>query len=379
MSENLPEDERFDLNLPDIAEVWRRGSVISSWLLDLSADALARDEALDAFTGKVADSGEGRWTIDAAMEEAVPAYVLSAALFARYRSRVENTLATSCSRRCASALAVMWKCPSEYQASVVGHRRDPGAQRQDAERGVVAAAGRLQAAGIAMSLISARPPSGMLWIAERLGLTTPVGAFNGGTVVAVDGTVLSTAYVPREVALATLALIDRPGVVTWVFAGGQWIAARPDAEHDERERQSVFVDPVYGGDVTPLLGMIDKIVAVVDDPALMAQVEARVVAEVGNLATVVRSQSYYLDITAHAANKGDGIAALAAAYGVSLDEVAVIGDQRNDMAMFARAGLSIAMAQGPQEVRDAAMMVTLDNDADGVAHAIDTILPMLAH
>lgn len=91
MSDNLPEDERFDLNLPDIAEVWRRGSVISSWLLDLSADALARDEALDAFTGKVADSGEGRWTIDAAMEEAVPAYVLSAALFARYRSRVENT------------------------------------------------------------------------------------------------------------------------------------------------------------------------------------------------------------------------------------------------------------------------------------------------
>lgn len=91
MSENLPEDERFDLNLPDIAEVWRRGSVISSWLLDLSAQALARDEALDAYSGKVADSGEGRWTIDAAMEEAVPAHVLTAALFARYRSRVENT------------------------------------------------------------------------------------------------------------------------------------------------------------------------------------------------------------------------------------------------------------------------------------------------
>jgi 6-phosphogluconate dehydrogenase len=65
--------------------------VISSWLLDLSASALAKDHALDSFSGKVADSGEGRWTIDAAMEEAVPAYVLSAALFARYRSRVENT------------------------------------------------------------------------------------------------------------------------------------------------------------------------------------------------------------------------------------------------------------------------------------------------
>ena len=90
-SETLPEEERFELNLTDIAEVWRRGSVISSWLLDLSAAALARDQMLEQFTGHVADSGEGRWTIDAAMEEAVPVYVLSAALFARYRSRVEHT------------------------------------------------------------------------------------------------------------------------------------------------------------------------------------------------------------------------------------------------------------------------------------------------
>jgi len=90
-SEKLPEEERFDLNLTDIAEVWRRGSVISSWLLDLCASALAKDHKLEGFEGKVADSGEGRWTIDAAMEEAVPAYVLSAALFARYRSRVDTT------------------------------------------------------------------------------------------------------------------------------------------------------------------------------------------------------------------------------------------------------------------------------------------------
>jgi 6-phosphogluconate dehydrogenase len=87
----LPEEERFDLNLPDIAEVWRRGSVISSWLLDLCALGLARDHDLAGFSGTVADSGEGRWTIDAAMEEAVPVYVLSAALYARYRSRVEHT------------------------------------------------------------------------------------------------------------------------------------------------------------------------------------------------------------------------------------------------------------------------------------------------
>jgi len=90
-SEKLPEDERFDLNLTDIAEVWRRGSVISSWLLDLTAIALAKDEMLEQFSGHVADSGEGQWTIDAAMEEKVPANVLTASLFARYRSRVEHT------------------------------------------------------------------------------------------------------------------------------------------------------------------------------------------------------------------------------------------------------------------------------------------------
>ncbi|WP_420138457.1 phosphogluconate dehydrogenase (NAD(+)-dependent, decarboxylating) [Sphingomonas sp.] len=90
-SDKLPEEERFDLNLKDIAEVWRRGSVISSWLLDLTAIALAKDPELENFSGRVADSGEGHWTVEAAMEEAVPANVLTTALFARYRSRVEHT------------------------------------------------------------------------------------------------------------------------------------------------------------------------------------------------------------------------------------------------------------------------------------------------
>jgi 6-phosphogluconate dehydrogenase len=90
-SEALPEDQRYDLDLVDIAEVWRRGSVISSWLLDLTASALAGDAKLEKYTGAVADSGEGRWTIEAAIEEAVPAEVLSAALYARFRSRQEHT------------------------------------------------------------------------------------------------------------------------------------------------------------------------------------------------------------------------------------------------------------------------------------------------
>ena len=89
-SGDLPEDERFDLNTADIAEVWRRGSVISSWLLDLCANALAKNESLSDYTGQVADSGEGRWTIEAAIEEAVPVPVLSQALYTRFRSRSGN-------------------------------------------------------------------------------------------------------------------------------------------------------------------------------------------------------------------------------------------------------------------------------------------------
>jgi 6-phosphogluconate dehydrogenase len=92
-SDKLPADERFDLNLADIAEVWRRGSVVTSWLLDLTASALAKDGQLEHFSGHVDDSGEGRWTIEAAIEEAVPADVLAASLFVRFRSRQQHTFA----------------------------------------------------------------------------------------------------------------------------------------------------------------------------------------------------------------------------------------------------------------------------------------------
>jgi 6-phosphogluconate dehydrogenase len=92
-SKDLPQEQRYDLNLADIAEVWRRGSVVSSWLLDLSAIALAENPKLSDYTGFVQDSGEGRWTIQAAIDEAVPAEVLSAALYTRFRSRQEHTFA----------------------------------------------------------------------------------------------------------------------------------------------------------------------------------------------------------------------------------------------------------------------------------------------
>ncbi|HZE54508.1 MAG TPA: NADP-dependent phosphogluconate dehydrogenase, partial [Bradyrhizobium sp.] len=91
--EALPAEHRFDLDIADIAEVWRRGSVIPSWLLDLAASALAKNPTLETYSGFVEDSGEGRWTVNAAIDEAVPAEVLTAALFARFRSRKQHTFA----------------------------------------------------------------------------------------------------------------------------------------------------------------------------------------------------------------------------------------------------------------------------------------------
>ena len=92
-SERLPAEQRYDLALADIAEVWRRGSVVTSWLLDLTAEALAEDGALTGFSGHVDDSGEGRWTVEAAVEQATPAEVLTSALYTRFRSRQDHTFA----------------------------------------------------------------------------------------------------------------------------------------------------------------------------------------------------------------------------------------------------------------------------------------------
>jgi len=107
----VPENRRYQLDLADIAEVWRRGSVVASWLLDLTAIALAKDEALSEFVGNVEDSGEGRWTVNAAIEQAVPAEVLSAALYTRFRSRQSHTFAE--------------KILSAMRAEFGGHR-EPG-------------------------------------------------------------------------------------------------------------------------------------------------------------------------------------------------------------------------------------------------------------
>lgn len=235
------------------------------------------------------------------------------------------------------------------------------------------------ARGLKVSLISARPPAGILPIAKELGLDGPFGAFNGGTIFAADGSVDRSAQLPINLVreLAELYAAMRVGI--WLTAGNRWLTSDPDNPHTAREVLSSGLQPETVTDFSPFFGACDKIVAVCDDPDRMDEVEVRARRVVGRAATLVRSQDYYLDCTALAANKGDGVAALAEFFGVPLDQVAVIGDQANDVAMFRRAGLSIAMGQASAAVQAEADCVTTSNEHAGVAAAIERfIIPRIA-
>lgn len=242
--------------------------------------------------------------------------------------------------------------------------------------GNIAAIHRAVEAGIKVTLISARPPSGMMWIAEKLGLPGPFGAFNGGTLFLADGAVTERHRIAEDVAKAVLDKLKQEPVTPWLFADGEWLTPTTDPVHTPREVASAGVDPVVTSEVGDRVSRADKIVAVSDDEALLDRIEAEVRDMIGDRATIARSQTYYLDITAPLANKGDGIAALAKVYGVDLEECVALGDQFNDVPMFERAGFSVAMGQGPEKVRTAAKEVAKSNDEDGVADAIDRfVLP----
>jgi Cof subfamily protein (haloacid dehalogenase superfamily) len=238
----------------------------------------------------------------------------------------------------------------------------------------VAAVRRLVDAGVMVSLISARPPSGMYWIADRLDLPGPFGAFNGGTLFDRDGTIREAHRLDPDLARAVIDILIDEGVIRWLFADGDWVTDRTDDIHTPREIASAGIDPIVTQALGDRCARVDKLVAVSDDDALLSRVEARVRVIAGDRATIARSQPYYLDVTAPLANKGDGLALLATAAGVALEQVAVLGDADNDLPMFARAGYSVAMGQASAHVRAAADAVARSNDEDGVADAIDRLL-----
>lgn len=242
----------------------------------------------------------------------------------------------------------------------------------------IAAVRDLVARGVPVSLISARPPAGVEGIARRLGLKGPVGAFNGGTLFEPDGRELASYKVPHTTAQGLLDLYAQPRVTTWMFAAGSWLTSDPANLHTPREVVSSGLQPTPVRDFAPWLGKVEKLVAVCDDEPAMDRIEAAARDMAGVTATVSRSQDYYLDATAPQANKGDGVSQIARLIGVPLESVAVIGDQANDIAMFRRADLAIAMGQARPAVQEAAHEVAASNEEAGVADAIARfILPRI--
>lgn len=238
----------------------------------------------------------------------------------------------------------------------------------------IAAARTLAQAGIPLALISARPRSGMTWIADALGIAGPCGAFNGGSLFDRQGAIGTPQRLGAHLGLRILHLLDEAGVDVWVFADGLWYARNDSNPHVPREKLSSGLLPTLRDDLASVCTAADKIVGISDDATLLQRVEAEVRQAAHGEATVALSQPYFLDATARLANKGDGIAALASAMGVPLAHVAVIGDMPNDLPMFARAGFAVAMGQAPEAVRAAAHWTTQSNDDDGVARAIEHIL-----
>jgi Cof subfamily protein (haloacid dehalogenase superfamily) len=237
--------------------------------------------------------------------------------------------------------------------------------------GTIAAAGRLRAAGVTLALVSARPPRGIVPLGEELGGHIMLAGFNGGTILDVHGKVAAEMLVPAAAAAAAHGLFRARGVFTWVFADNEWLLDDPSGPRIPLERRTVRFQERVVDSLDPYLDRAGKLVGVSDDYAKLAAVETELQALLGTTANAHRSQDYYLDVTHPDANKGHAVRALAAQLGLGMDEVLVLGDMPNDLAMFDVGAASVAMGNGADVVKQRATWVTARNDEDGWAMAID--------
>ena len=234
-----------------------------------------------------------------------------------------------------------------------------------------AAVAELHAAGVAFTVVSSRPPRGLRDLVRTLRITAPMAGFNGGVIAGPDLSVLAAHPLAPDVARRTVALLDERNVEVWVFAGEDWLLRRADETHVGLEKRTVRFEPRVVADFEPFLDSAAKIVGVSADFEHLARCEREIRPALANEATVARSQPYYLDITHPFANKGCALTRIAALLCVPLAEIAVVGDGANDVAMFERAGLSIAMGNASADVRQAADCVTASNGKDGFAVAVE--------
>jgi Cof subfamily protein (haloacid dehalogenase superfamily) len=237
-----------------------------------------------------------------------------------------------------------------------------------------AAVKALQAAGIAFAITSGRPPRGMAMLIDPLGLRTPVAAFNGGVFVTPAMGMIAERVLPADVARRAVETISRNRMDVWIYSGRDWLVRDPQAPHVTREQWTVKFAPTVVEDFAAVLASAVKIVGVSDDHDLVARCEQEVQAALGTAASAARSQPYYLDVTHPDANKGAVVAMLSKLLAVPSTEIATIGDMPNDVLMFQRSGLSIAMGNASPQVQAQADLVTAANSDDGFASAMERFI-----
>ncbi|MBV9993802.1 MAG: HAD family phosphatase [Caulobacteraceae bacterium] len=235
----------------------------------------------------------------------------------------------------------------------------------------VAAAHDLRVAGVALAIVSGRPPRGMRMLAAPLSLAAPMAGFNGGLLVNPDLSVIETHLLDGATAAQALQLLESQGLDAWLYTPQAWLIRDENAPHVAREAATVQ----FGPEVRPAFAPDDltravKIVGVSDDLDKVAGCEAALRQRLAGAASAARSQPYYLDVTHPKANKGTVADTLAARLGLSAEEIATIGDMPSDVAMFRRSGLSIAMGNAADEVKAEASAVTDRNTEDGFAKAV---------
>jgi len=233
---------------------------------------------------------------------------------------------------------------------------------------------RLRDAGVGFTLTSSRPTVGMRFLIEPLGITLPVGAFNGSAIVDPQLNPIEQHLIPAAAAQASLDVLDEFGVDTWLFTNDRWLTRNPDGEYVPNEQRAIRADPTIVGNFAPYLTAACKIVGASSDAALLQRCEAAMQQGLGAQATAVRSQSYYLDVTPPGRSKGTFVQAMAKRLGISTDAVATIGDMENDLAMFEASGISFAMGNADDDIKKMATHVTASNEDEGFAKAVETIL-----
>jgi Cof subfamily protein (haloacid dehalogenase superfamily) len=240
--------------------------------------------------------------------------------------------------------------------------------------GTKAAVRRLHAAGIGFTIVSSRPTIGMGFLIEPLSITLPVGAFNGSSIVDAGLKPIEQHLIGSSVAQRSLDVLNAFGVDIWLFSNDRWYTRNPDGEYVPLEKRAIKADPTIIDDFTPHLGEACKIVGASSDPALLQRCEAAMREAVGVEATAVRSQTYYLDITPPGHDKGTFVDAMTRRLGIPAAAVATIGDMENDLPMFARSGVSFAMGNAADSIKQQATHVTDSNERDGFAAAVEMIL-----